>query len=157
LPALAVDLVKQRTELGAIHVDDYRALVLRDAKGVHVPLATGSAEPEPSTWQTTLDRVALGKGTAVLRKVVTEAGPDLTIPLSAGTIRLPANEVTFDFAGGIAGGRVTLSGRARKASTTLAFALDDLALAEAASLVALPVGFTKGKLSGTVDLTLGST
>ena len=156
LPALAVDLVKQRTDLGAIHVEDYRAVVLRDADGIHVPLASGSAEAEPSTWQTTLDRVALGKGVAVLHKVVTEAGPDLTVPLSAGTIRLPPNEVTFDFAGTVAGGGVMLTGRTRDATTTLGFVLDDLALAEAAPLVALPVGFTKGRLSGTIDLTLGS-
>jgi hypothetical protein len=155
VPALAIDLVQQRTDLGTVMVDDFQALVLRDAEGVHVPLATGSPEAEPSTWQTTLDRVALGKGVATLRRVLTEAGPDLTIPLTGGTVRLPPNEVTFDFAGTVAGGRITLTGRAREAATTLAFALDDLGLTEAARLAALPLGFTKGRLSGTVDLTLG--
>jgi hypothetical protein len=131
--------------------------VLRDAEGVHVPLATGAPEAAPSSWQTTLDRVTLGRGVATLRKVVTEAGPDLTIPLTGGTIRLPPNAVTFDFVGTVAGGRVTLTGGTRDATTTLAFGLDDLGLAEAAPLVALPVGFTKGRLSGTVDLMLGAT
>ena len=155
VPALAVDLVKQRTDLGAIQIDDYQALVLRDADGIHVPLATGSPGTEKSTWQTTLDRVALGKGSATLRKVITEAGPDLVVPLTSGSIRLPADQVSFQFVGTLAGGRVTLDGQARGAATTLAFALDDLALADAAPLVGLPLGFSKGRLQGTVSLALG--
>lgn len=157
VPALVVDLVQQRTDLGAIQVDDYQALVLRDAEGLHVPLASGSPGTEKSTWQTTLDRVALGKGIATLRKVITEGGPDLVVPLTSGTIRLPADQVSFHFVGTLAGGRVTLDGQARGAATTLSFALDDLALADATPLVGLPFEFSKGRLQGTVDLALGDT
>jgi hypothetical protein len=153
VPALAVDLLKQRTDLGAIQVDEYQALVLRDAERLHVPLASGSAETAPSTWQTTIDRVALGKGTAILRNVL--ATPEVTVPVSSGTIRLPPGEVSFSFTGALAGGRLTLDGRNRDTTTTLGFGLTDLGLAEAVPLVGVPVRFAKGRISGTVDLALG--
>jgi hypothetical protein len=155
VPALAVDFVKQRTDLGAIHVGEFRALVIRDADGMHVPLATGSAGPEPSTWQTTLDRVALGKGTAVLRHVLASAEPEMPVSISKGTIRLPPNEVDFSFAGTLAGGRLTLDGHAREASTALTFGLDDLALAEIPHLLGFPLPFANGRLSGTLVVGLG--
>jgi hypothetical protein len=56
-----VDFIKQRTDLGVIQVDGFQALVLRDQDGIHVPLATGSPDTADSTWETTLDRVALGR------------------------------------------------------------------------------------------------
>lgn len=152
VPALAVDLVKQHTDLGAIQVDDYQALVLRDDEQLHVPLATGSSEAAPSSWQTTLDRVNLGIGTATLRNVL--AVPSVTIPVTSGTIRLPAAGVDFSFAGTLAGGRLTLEGTTRGDDTRLTFGLDDLALAEAAPLVGSPLAFAKGRVSGKVDLSL---
>lgn len=153
VPALAVDLVKQRTDLGAIQVDDWQALVLRDAEQLHVPLATGAADSAPSSWRTDLDRVSLGKGVATLRGVLTV--PEVTIPVASGTIRLPAAGVDFAFAGTLAGGKLTLDGTARGNDTRLAFGLDDLSLAEAAPLVGSPLTFAKGRISGTVNLALG--
>ncbi len=152
VPTLAVDFVQQRTDLGAIQVDDYEALVLRDDEQLHVPLATGSTETAPSSWKTTLDRVSLGKGTATLRNVL--AVPSVTIPVASGTIRLPAAGVDFSFVGSVASGRLTLDGTARGDDTTLSFGLADLALAEAAPLVGSPVAFTKGRVGGTVELHL---
>jgi len=154
IPALAVDLVAQRTDLGAIQVDDYQALVLRDDEQLHVPLATGSTETAPSSWETTLDRVNLGKGTATLRNVF--AVPSVTIPVTSGTIRLPATGVDFSFAGALAGGRLTLDGTTRGNDTRLSFGLADLSLAEAAPLVGSPVAFAKGRIGGTVELNLGA-
>jgi len=154
-PALAVDFIKQRTDLGAIHVDDFQAVVIRDADGVHVPLATGSPGTAASAWQTTLDRVALGKGTAVLRNILTAVGSELVVPISEGTIRLPANETSFSFAGTLAGGRLTLDGRTRGPATTLSFGLDDVALAEAPYLFGFPLPFAKGRLHGTLAVGLG--
>ena len=110
VPALGVDFIKQRTDLGVIQVDGFQALVIRDDKGLHVPLASGTAETASSTWETTLDQVALGKGTAVLRKVLSNTSPELTVPLSSGMIRLPRDGVRFNFAGTLAGGRISLVG-----------------------------------------------
>lgn len=152
VPALAVDLVKQRTDLGAIQVEAFHALVLREDERLHVPLASGASDTAPSSWATTLDRVSLGKGTATLRRVL--AVPEVTIPLNRGTIRLPPGEVSFTFDGALAGGRITLDGRARGTETRLSFALDDLAMADAAPLVGSPLAFAKGRVSGTVDLLL---
>lgn len=152
IPALAVDLVKQRTDLGAIQVDDYQALVLRDDEQLHVPLATGSADTAPSSWETTLDRVNLGKGTATLRSVL--AVPSVTIPVTSGIIRLPAAGVDFSFVGKLASGQLTLDGTTRGDDTRLSFGFDDLALAEAAPLVGSPVAFAKGRIGGTVVLDL---
>ena len=157
VPALAVDFIKQRTDLGSIQVDDFQAVVVRDADGVHIPLATGSPGTEASTWQTTLDRVALGKGTAVLRNILVDSGPELVIPLSGGTIRLPPNEVSFSFAGALAGGHVTLDGRTRGTTTTLSFGLEDLALTEAPHLFGFPLPFAKGRLHGNLEVLLGDT
>ena len=153
VPALAVDLLKQRTDLGAIQVDDYRALVLRDDERLHVPLTSGSTEVAgASPWKTTLDRVTLGKGLAVLRNVL--AAPEVTIALTNGTIRLPSDQVTFSFAGALAGGRLTLDGQARGATTDLSFGLGKLDLVTAAPLVGLPVKFAKGHIEGVVELSL---
>jgi hypothetical protein len=153
VPALAVDLVKQQSDLGAISVDDYRALVLRDDERLHVPLATGSAETTAaSPWKTTLDRVALGQGTATLRNVL--ATSEVTVPVTHGTIRLPQNEVAFSFAGTLAGGRVTLDGRSNPTTTALSFGLGGLDLVAAAPLAGLPLAFAKGTIEGVVELTL---
>jgi hypothetical protein len=153
VPALAVDLLKQRTDLGAIQVDDYQALVLRDEQRLHVPLASGSSETaEASPWKTTLDRVTLGKGTAVLRNVL--APPEVTIAVTNGTIRLPSDGVSFSFAGTLAGGRLTLDGQTRGATTSLSFGLDQLDLVTAAPLAGLPVKFAKGRVEGVVELSL---
>jgi hypothetical protein len=157
VPALAVDFIKQRTDLGSIQVDDFQALVVGDAAGVHIPLATGSPGTEASSWQTTLDSVALGKGTAVLRNILADSGPELVIPLSGGTIRLPPNEVSFSFAGALAGGRVTLDGRTRGTASTLSFGLEDLALTEAPHLFGFPLPFAKGRLHGNLEVQLGGT
>lgn len=154
VPTLAVDLVKQRTDLGAIQVDDYSALVLRDDTQLHVPLVSGSGDTAASSWQTTLDRVKLGKGVATLGNVL--AVPAVTIPVASGTIRLPNEGVDFSFEGTLAGGRLTLDGTARGNETRLSFGLDDLALAEAAPLVGSPVPFGKGRIGGTVELILGA-
>lgn len=154
VPALAVDLVKQRTDLGAIQVDDYSALVLRDDTQLHVPLVTGSSDAPPSTWHTTLDRVKLGKGVATLRNVL--AVPAVTLPVASGTIRLPEEGVDFSFAGTLAGGRITLDGTTRGEETRLSFGLDDMALAEAAPLVGSPLPFAKGRIGGTVELILAA-
>ncbi len=152
LPLLTVDLLKQRTDLGAVQVDDYRVIVLRDGERMRVPLASGSTDTASSTWQTVLDRVALGKGTAVLRNVL--AAPEVTVALTSGAIQLPPDAVTFTFAGTLAGGHIILDGRSHGDTTTLSFRLDDLDLASAAPLVASPVAFAKGRIDGTVDLTL---
>ncbi|MCC6767290.1 MAG: DUF748 domain-containing protein [Deltaproteobacteria bacterium] len=153
VPTLTVDLVKQRTDLGAVQLDAYRALVLRDAERLHVPLATGAPDvASDSTWETTLDRVALGKGVAILRNVF--ASPEVTVPVSAGSIRLPQNDVVFSFAGTLAGSGITLDGRTHGDATTLAFGFDGLDLAAAALLVNAPVGFTKGRLGGTIGVAL---
>jgi hypothetical protein len=154
IPALGVDLVKQRTDLGAVQVDDYQTLVLRDDAQLHVPLATGSSEAAPSSWQTTLDRVSLGKGSATLRNVL--AVPSVTIPVTSGTVRLPAAGVDFSFAGSLAGGQLTLDGTTRGTDTRLSFGLTDLSLAEAAPLVGSPLAFAKGRIGGTVELNLGA-
>ena len=153
VPALTVDLLKQRTELGAITVDDYRAIVLRDDERLHVPLASGSSDAAGSTWQTTLERVALGKGVAVLRNVL--ATPETTVPITSGTIRLPANEVTFTLTGTLAAGAVTLDGRVRGDTTTLSFEFTDVDLPTAAPLVGSPLRFAKGRIGGTVELVMG--
>ncbi len=154
VPGLAVDLLKQRTDLGAIQVDDYQALVLRDDEQLHVPLASGSPETtEASAWKTTLDRVALGKGTALLRNVL--ATREVTIPVTSGTIRLPADEVDFEFAGVLAEGRITLAGRTRGGATRLSFGFDGIDLVAGAPLVGLPIAFAKGRVAGTVDVALG--
>ncbi len=152
IPTLAVDLLKQRTDLGAIQVDDYQALVLRDDDRLYVPLATGSPDTEPSSWTTTLDRVALGKGSATLRNVL--ATPEVVIPLTGGIIRLPPDAVTFSFAGMLAGGRITLDGRTGGATTSLSFGLENLNLIEAAPIAGVPMRFAKGRVTGTVDLAL---
>lgn len=153
VPALTVDLLEQRTELGAIAVDDYRALVLRHDERLHVPLASGSPDAAGSTWQTTLDHVALGKGVAVLRNVL--AAPETTVPITSGTIRLPANEVAFTFAGALAAGDVTLDGRVRGDTTTLSFEFTDVDLPTAAPLVGSPLRFAKGRVGGTMELVMG--
>lgn len=152
VPALVVDLVKQRTDLGAIAVDDYRALVLRDDERLHVPLASGGTEATGSTWQTALERVRLGAGVAVLRNVF--AVPETTVPLRSGTIELPADAVVFRFAGTIAGGSITLDGRARGDTTSLSFGFADLDLVAATPLVGLAARFAKGRIGGTVDLVM---
>ncbi|MCC6848409.1 MAG: DUF748 domain-containing protein [Deltaproteobacteria bacterium] len=153
VPALTVDLLQQRTDLGTVQVDEYRALVLRDAERLHVPLATGAPDATgDSPWETTLDHVTLGQGVAVLRGVF--ATPEIAVPLSAGSIRLPGNDVAFTFTGTLAGGGLTLDGRARGNSTTLTFGFDAVDLAAGAALVRAPVGFAKGRVGGTIGLAL---
>ena len=150
VPGAAVDFIKQRTDLGTIQVDDYAALVVRDAKGVHVPLASGSADATPSTWRTTIDRVALGKGTAVLRQLL--PGPELTVPLAGGTVALPEDGVRFQLSGALAGGRVDLDGRGTADATVMTFGLRDLALAETPRLLGFPLPFERGRLNGALTL-----
>jgi hypothetical protein len=157
VPALAVDFIAQRTDLGAIQVTDFHALVLRDAEGIHVPLATGAPGTESSGWATTLDRVALARGTAVLRRVLGADDPDVVIPVSEGVIRLPEKEVRFSFTGTLADGTITLDGRTHDAATILTFGLRKLALAKAPVRFGLPVTFAEGDLDGTLELRLGGT
>jgi hypothetical protein len=155
VPTLVVDLVKQRTDLGAIEVADYRAIIVRDDERLHVPLVSGSADATRSTWRTALDRVELGAGVAVLRRVF--ATPETTVALRSGIVRLPPNEVTFGFAGALAGGTLTLDGSARGDTTALSFAFENLDLAATAPLVGSPLGFTKGRIGGTIGLVMAPT
>jgi len=156
VPSLSVDLVRQRTDLGLVQVDGYRALVVREAERVRVPLASGAPDIESgSTWETVLDRVLLGRGVAILRSVF--ATPEVDVPISAGSIRLPGDDVAFTFTGILAGGGVTLDGRVHRDVTTLTFGFDGLELATAAPLVGSPVGFAKGRAGGTVGLILSPT
>jgi hypothetical protein len=155
VPALTVDFVGQRTDLGAIQVTDFQTLVLRDDEGIHVALASGSPGAESSGWATRLDRVALGRGTAVLRRVLSADEPDVIIPVTEGTIRLPDDEVRFTFSGSLADGTITLDGNTRDAVTTLTFDFAKLALAKAPARFGLPVTFAEGRLDGTLELRLG--
>lgn len=154
-PRVVVDLLKQRTNLGAIQVDDYQAIVLRDRERLHVPLASGEPAARTSTWRTALDRVTLGRGTAILRNVM--ATPELTVPLSSGDIGLLPDATTFGFVGTVAGGRFELDGRTRGDATTLTFGLHTLDLSAAAPLAGLPVSFAKGRVDGTLTLALDPT
>ncbi len=156
VPSLTVDLIAQRTHLGAIEVEGFQALVMRDDEGVHVPLASGSPEAEGSTWQTELDRVALGKGTAVLRSIVPGRRTDLPVPITSGTIRLPGDEVQFGFVGTLAGGRVTLDGMTRDTATTMTFGLKDCTLKEVSQVFGLPASFVSGSLEGRLELTIAA-
>lgn len=153
LPSLTVDFVKQRTDLGAIEVEDYRAVVSREGERVRVPLVAGAPGiRSASAWKTTLDRVALGQGVAVLRAVF--APPEIAVPISVGSIRLAADDTVFTFTGTLADGGITLDGRTHGDTTTLTFGFDGLDLTAAAPLVSAPVEFTEGRVGGTVRLTL---
>lgn len=152
---IGVDFMKQRTDLGVIQIDQFQALVLRDKDGIHVPLATGSTDTADSTWETTLDRVSLGKGAAVLRKILPGTDVDVTVPVNdGGTIRLSNGGVTCNLAGAFAGGRISLFASASNATTHLQFGLENLALPEASQLLAVPLAFASGRLNGNLGLTV---
>jgi uncharacterized protein involved in outer membrane biogenesis len=94
IPALVVDFVRQRTDLGVITIDDFQAAIVRDEDGVHIPLMHGDAAPD-TKWQTALSAVELRTGDLLLRNVIMGAEPEITARVRTGAIRQTADALSF--------------------------------------------------------------
>lgn len=156
VPALVVDFVRQRTDLGTIGMEDFHAEIARDERGLHVPLVNAARTGSETRWRTVLSAVKLGAGELLLDRVVPGAEPEITARVRAGVIRQSADNLFFRLDTECAGGRVTVDGRVASEVTRMRFDLDGLALPEVSRRLRLPVGFATGSVDGSLHARFGA-
>ncbi len=149
IPALMVDFVRQRTDLGVIRIDDFQAAIVRDGDDLHIPLMHGDEAPD-TKWQTVLSAVELGTGELLLHRVIAGAEPEITARVRTGSIRQTADDLSFTLETDIAGGRIVVGGRSGGDAFSMRFDLDGLALPEFARQLRLPVAFATGRVDGSL-------
>jgi hypothetical protein len=154
LGAITVDLLRQHTDLRDVRVADFAARVVRDERGVQVPLATPLAVAPDTKWKTTLAAVSLGAGTVVVENIF--PGGTVRARVHKGMVTPGRDGATVVLDGTVAGGSVMLEASAGAAATRLRFTLQRLELPEVGARLRLPVGFATGALDGTLTLDLGA-
>ncbi len=147
LGEIAVDLIRRRTDVGIVDVQDFSALIARTEDGLHLPLASSGGGGPDTQWRTTLRTVTLGSGEVLLRNVIPDADPEIRMPVERGTITFPHDHVAFAITGTLAGGKLDVKGRVAK-SSRITFTPRDVALPEVVSLLRLPVAFSAGRVDG---------
>ena len=154
LAKIGVDFVRRRTDVGPIAVEDYRALIARDAEGVRVPFAGVSGAGADTEWRTEISEVTLGKGEILLRDVIPAADAELRAQVGAGSIRTVSGGVNLRLATTTSAGPIDVEGRVGGTESRLRFTLRDVALPELADRLRLPLRFATGSMSGTLDARL---
>jgi Domain of Unknown Function (DUF748) len=148
VPKASVDLLARETRVGPIEVGGFTALLLRDAKGLHVPLVAEETSAPDSAWNTKLDAITFDGGTAIARGLLAADAPALEARVRSARVRPRAGGATLTLAADAAGGRVSLDGDVGPRETTLAIGLDAVALPAFGVQAGLPVAFTAGRVDG---------
>lgn len=153
---IAVDFVRRRTELGDVEVEGFTAFVVRDDGGLRVPFTQRGGDTADSAWTTVISAVTLGAGEVVLRGVVPGAEPELRATVRRGAVATEADGgVRLALQTHTAAGDVDFEAHLGAAAPRLRLTLRDMALAELAARLRLPLQFATGTVSGTLDIDVG--